>query len=154
MTPPAGAGPGWGDGSLTPAECSVNSRSCCDPSNRGKAPQTEETSSSDQFWGPEASFLPISRTSVLCCGLGAEGNEGTPPPPPLVPQAKPGSLGGLVGVRTSPALLLASTVPTLTSKLLGPAGTSVSILPQTLEILTNFLLLLAAMLFKVINLNL
>lgn len=119
MTPPAGAGPGWGDGSLTPAECSVNSRSCCDPSNRGKAPQTEETSSSDQFWGPEASFLPISRTSVLCCGLGAEGNEGTPPPPPLVPQAKPGSLGGLVGVRTSPALLLASTVPTLTSKLLG-----------------------------------
>ena len=82
MTPPAGAGPGWGDGSPTPAECSVNSRFCCDPSNRGKAPQAEETSSSDQFWGPEASFLPISRTSVLCCGLGAEGNGGTPPPNP------------------------------------------------------------------------
>lgn len=45
VTPAAGAGLGWGDGSPTPAECSVNSWSCCDPSNRGEAPQAEETSS-------------------------------------------------------------------------------------------------------------
>lgn len=40
-------------------------------------------------------------------------------PPPLVPQAAPGSSGGLLGVWTSPALLLASPVPTLTPKLPG-----------------------------------
>lgn len=65
VTPPARAGPRWGDRSPTPAECSVNSWSCCDPSNKRKAPQAEETSSSGQFWGPEASFLPISQNHCV-----------------------------------------------------------------------------------------